>query len=307
MYSRKVYALMVHTFMFTRVPPPCNLNFVMKPVTVIEILEAAHLSKYVESPFPQRGGLFLVASPGALKSTMIEAALSEYPNSLPAADINVNTFMKLRDDLQSNKYATIAFGEFEKLYQRNANTAANIEGVIKACVEEGFVRGPFEDVRMGGVKARVLIIGGMTPTFYSSKYDSWIKSGFARRFLWSMFTVSNPEMILEAIHEWRRIEMDGIPRRFPGMKGIPFNVSDNESRYLMKLVREQPGDATPYVLLKKIFSVLRWKYPKELSRPMEIIKDFAESLSRNGSELTLPNEDSLRPKRKRKKRKAVKK
>jgi hypothetical protein len=262
----------------------------MKPITVIEVIDACHLTKHIESPFPQRGGLMLVAPPGALKSTMIECALQEYPNALPAADINVNTFMKLRDDLQSNKYATIAFGEFEKLYQRNANTAANIEGVIKACVEEGFVRGPFEDVRMGGCKARVLIVGGMTPGFFASKYDSWQKSGFARRFLWCMFSVQNPELILEAIHEWRRIEMNGIPRRYPGMKGIPFDVTDAESRYLMKLVRDQPGDASPYVLLKKIFSVLKWKYPKDPKVPKQIIEDFADSLKRNGTELVIPRE-----------------
>ena len=262
----------------------------MKPYTVIEIIDAVHLTKYIESPFPQRSGLMLVAPPGGLKSTMIETGLDVYPNALSVADINVNTFIKLRDDLQSNKYATIALGEFEKLYQRNASTAANIEGVIKACVEEGFVNGPFEDVRMGGIKARVLIIGGMTPTFYASKYDHWQKSGFARRFLWSKFSISNPELILEAIHEWRRIEMDAIPRRYPGMQGIPFNVSPVESRYLMKLIRDQPGDASPYVLLKKIFCVLKWKYPKDEKKPMETMKDFAESLKRDGTELTIQRE-----------------
>lgn len=233
---------------------------------------------------------------------MIEAALEEYPNSLPAADINVNTFLKLRDDLQSNKYATIAFGEFEKLYQRNQNTAANIEGVIKACVEEGFVNGPFEDVRMGGVKARVLIVGGMTPTFYAQKYDAWQKSGFARRFLWCKFSVKNPEMILEAIHEWKRIEMDGIPRRHPGRSGIPFDVSEKESRWLMKFVREQPGDATPYVLLKKIYSVLKWKYKANPRRVREIFEDFSGSLFRDGTELTIPTEKNGKTKTRKKTR-----
>jgi hypothetical protein len=257
---------------------------------MIEIIDCCHLTKHIESPFPQRGGLMLVAPPGALKNTMIECGLSEYPNALPCGDINVNTFIKLRDDLASGRYATMAFPEYEKLYQRNAATAQNIEGVIKQCVEEGFVRGPFEDVRMGGVRARVLVIGGMTPSFYHSKYDGWQKSGFARRFLWSQFAITNPELILEAIHEWRRIEMNGIVRKFPGMRGIPFDVTEQESRYLMKMVRDQPGDATPFVLLKKIYAVLKWKYAKEPKHPKSIMDDFSDSLLRNGSEMTIPRE-----------------
>ncbi len=230
----------------------------------------------------------LVAPPGALKSTMIECALSEYPNALCLADLNINTLMKMRDDLTSNRFATIGFGEFEKLYQRAQVTSSNIEGTIKMLTEEGFIRASFEDVRISGIKARCFIVGGMTPSFYSQKYDGWIKSGFARRFLWSIFNVSNPEMILEAIHQNQKLEMNGIPRRYPGMKAIPLNVTVSESRYLMKLVKEQPGEATPYATLKKIFAALRWKYQKKKSRPMEIMEDFAPSLTRGGAELILP-------------------
>jgi len=74
------------------------------------------------------------------------------------------------------------------------------------------------------------------------------------------------------------------------MRGIPFNVDEKSSRYLMKLVRDQPGDTSPYILLKKVWSVLRWKYPKEEKKPREIMEDFSESLARNGTELTIEQE-----------------
>lgn len=262
----------------------------MTPLTLIEIIDACHLTKYLlNSPYPQRGGLMLVAPPAALKSTMIEMALSEYGNALSLTDLNVNTLVKLRDDLISNRYATIGFGEFEKLYQRHQTTASNIEGSLKALVEEGFMRASFEDVRMGGLRARVLIVGGMTPQFYSNHYDSWSKSGFARRFLWSLYAVDNPEMITEAIHIWKLLRIaKGFTRRYPGLEGIPFKIEPMESRYLGGLVKEQAGQSTPYVLLKKILSVLKWKYDK--TKAIQIIKDFAPSLSKNGARLILPRE-----------------
>jgi hypothetical protein len=265
----------------------------MTPLTLIEIIDACHLTKHlVNSPFPQRGGLMLVAPPAALKSTLIEETLSQYPNALTVTDLNINTLVKLRDDLISNRYATIAFEEFEKLYQRHSSTASNMEGSIKAMVEQGFNRASFEDVRMGGIKAQVLIIGGMTPQFHSAKYDTWAKNGFARRFLWSIFTVDNPEVIMEAIHEWKRLNLwEGFSRRFPGLAGIPWKIEDSESRYLMSLTKDQPGQSTPYVLLKKVFCVLRWKYDRtDPKRAMRIMKDFAPSLTKNGARLILPRE-----------------
>ena len=66
----------------------------------------------------------LIGPPGALKTTMIEDSYNIYPNALIVADLNINTLMALRQDLVSGRFSTIAFTEFEKLYQRRADTAA---------------------------------------------------------------------------------------------------------------------------------------------------------------------------------------
>lgn len=262
----------------------------METLTMFEILDAFHLTKnLVNSPFPQRGGMMLVAPPSALKSTMISKTLEDYPNALVLTDLNINTLVKLKGDLTSNRYSTLAFGEFEKLYQRHTSTSSNIEGSIKALVEEGFSRASFEDVRMGGLVARTCVIGGLTPDFHDKMYNGWLTSGFSRRFLWVLYGVSNPENLDESIHEWKLLDLaDGFERKYPGLKGIPFNITDTESRYLRTIINDQPGRTTPYVILKKLMSVLKWKHPKNNGRAMEIMRDFAPSLSKNGGMLNLP-------------------
>src|SRR6476646_6884687 len=134
----------------------------MKARSLLEVIDAAHLSYYVESPFPSRGGLMLVGPPGVLKSTFIASGLSDYPSALVLSDLNVQQLVRLRDDLSGGRYTSIGFTEFEKLYQRASSTSENIEGHIKALVEEGFTRASFEDQRMATMSARALVVGAMT-------------------------------------------------------------------------------------------------------------------------------------------------
>lgn len=262
----------------------------VRPQSLLEILDAAHLSQYVTSPYPQRGGIMIVGPPLSLKSTMVESALCEYPNSLILSDINVNTLTQIKDDLASGCYPTIAFPAFEKLYQRNPSTAQNIEGYLMALVEEGFSRASFEDQRMAAIKARTLVIGAMTYSLYQQKYAAWSKSGFLRRFLWCVVKLQDVEKVMEAIHKWELLPLDGINRRTPGNRNIPYNLEMAESTKVRALMREQPpASSTPYVLLKKIACVLKWKYAN--SKPevnyMKILGDFSESLKKQGANIVL--------------------
>jgi hypothetical protein len=249
----------------------------LKPQVIIEILDAAHLTSFIESPFPQRGGIMIVGPPGAFKTTMTQVALLEHPSALFLSDLNINSLMSIRESLVSGRYRTIVFPEYEKLYQRRPDTAANIEGTIKQLVEEGFTRASFEEQDAITYTARVLVIGAMTYSFYSRRLAAWRENGFKRRFLWCGIKLSNPDRVMHAIREWQRIELDGIPRRYPS-RSIPFEVSTGESRTLEKMMEGQ-WEATPYVLIKKILAVLKWKYPKEPSKPMEIIREFSECIN----------------------------
>lgn len=260
------------------------------PVNFIEFLDAAHLSKYVESPYKQRGGIMIVGPPNTLKSTFIDLAMSEHPNALILSDINVNTLTQIKDDLAAGHYPTIAFPAFEKLYQRQKSTSANIEGHMMALVEEGFSRASFEDQRMAAIKARALIIGAIPYSFYQANYTRWNQSGFLRRFLWCVLHLKDNEKIMEAIHQWKLIPFDGINRKIPSNKSIPYSISAEESRYLRKIIKQQPtGNSTPYVLLKKTYCALKWKFAKT-KHPHDykkVMEDVADCFKKEGAEVIL--------------------
>jgi len=254
----------------------------MKKITLLDILDALHLSKHVNSPdaFRERGGLMLTGRPAVFKTTYISNVFSEHYDALIISDINIQTLKRLRDDIRSERYNTLAFTEYEKLYQRRQETASNLEGCIKALVGEGFDKFSFEDSRMSVGKARCAVVGAMTTRFYERKYDDWHDNGFLRRFLWCNIDLHNPQMIINSISAWKPIDFgDYTVKKVPGNKFIELDVTDSENERLLQFLKHQPGQEIPFILLKKILSVLKWKYSKQdPARPMAIIKDFSECL-----------------------------
>lgn len=249
----------------------------MTAQTLVEIIEAAHLTSFItNSPFPQRGALMIVGPPGSMKTTFIRVALTGHPSALFLSDLNINSLMSLRDSLVSGRYSTIAFPEYEKLYQRKADTSANIEGTIKQLIEEGFSRASFEEQDAITSNAKTLVIGAMTYSFYNNMIGKWRESGFKRRILWAGIKLAEPDKIMEAIRKWELIDIGDIIRRYP-TKDIPFDVSDVESRTIEKMLEGQ-WEATPYVLLKKIYAVLKWKHVKEPGKAMKLMKEFSVCL-----------------------------
>jgi hypothetical protein len=244
---------------------------------LIEIIEAAHLTSFVQGPFEQRGGIILVGPPGMLKTNFIETAFQGHPAVLTLSDLNINSLMALRESLISGRYTTIAFPEFEKLYQRKSDTASNVEGTIQQLVENGFTRASFEEQDAITFKARALVVGAITHNFYSKKIGQWRESGFKRRFLWVAITLSDPNEIMHAIRRGELLNLDGIMRKFP-IRPIPFAIEETESKKLEKMLMGQ-WQATPYVLMKKIFCVLKWKYAKEPQHAMKLMEEFSESLN----------------------------
>lgn len=257
----------------------------MKIINLMEVISAAHCTKYIESPFPSRGGLFLIGPPGQLKSTIIKLSLIEYPDTLLLSDLNVSSLSALRESLIGGRYSTLGFGEFEKLYKRNPASASNLEAHLQMMVEEGFDKTSFEDPRMMTMTARVLLIGGITPTCYVKRFLDWQNSGFLRRFLWVSYKLANPEAILKAIHEWKPLDFGKMSFKVPANRNIPFKVAREKSLWLESLLQHQPAKETPLIVLKKIFCVLEWRYGSK--RATEIMKDFSGGLSKSGAEIYL--------------------
>jgi hypothetical protein len=253
--------------------------------TICEIIDAAHSTKYVRSAYDQRGGLLIVAPPGSLKTGIIEYVLDEYPNAFVLSNVNMTSLESFREDMISNRYSTMAFPEFQALYARDQRTAANVEQTIAQLIDEGWRRPSFRDPRAGALKSRMLVVGAMPPTFYENHFNAWQKSGFLRRFIVSMFAVENPELITDAIKENRKLGLNSIRRKAVSAAGIPFNVDAAESNFLHKLLKEQPDDKTPLILMMRIFAVLKWKHG--LPTAKKILLDFAPSLKRDGGNLVL--------------------
>lgn len=260
----------------------------MRASSLIECLSAIHQSKYVGGDYLQRGGAFLVAQPGHLKSTMIRMAIEEYPDALNLNDINITTLTQLKHSIVDGRYSTLGFGEFEKLYQRNPATAENIEGHIKALVEEGLVNPSFIDQRASGMNARCAVLGGVTPSCFQSRFTKWENNGFARRFLWCHYTLMNPEAIVDAIGKWKLINFGKVSVKTPGNKRIPYDITREEDTMIRHSIQSQPSRETPYVIAKKMYCVLKWRHSTRKAR--EIYEDFAVCLQSKGAFLELPKE-----------------
>lgn len=259
----------------------------MKPETLIDVLDAAHLTHLVESPFKQRGGIMLIAPPGQMKTSMMYYSLQGYNDALVMSDVNITTLMNMRTDIISGKFTTLAFPALEKLYARHSSTASNIEATLMALAEEGFTRASFEDQRAPMRPARALILGATFPSCIDKKYSEWIKSGFSRRFIWVNYSIENPKEILQAIHRWQPIKFGKFSRIAIIGDSIPYNLTEMESSVVMDVMKHQ-NEATPIVLMKKIFCVLKYKYDDDTKKVRNIMEEFGESLTKDGTYMQLP-------------------
>lgn len=256
----------------------------MKLDTLVEIISAAHLSHYVDGPFKERGGIMFVAPPGSFKSAIVKT-LDLYPNALVNSDLTIKQGANLREDIASNKLLSLGFPAYEKLYQRHSAVASNIEGFVLGLTGEGFTNTNWEPARMIQRSAQALVVGAMTPSFYVKHYEEWIESGFARRFIWSHYVLGDPMIVARAIKAWERIDLSNsqFSARLPVGRSIKYNVTPHEDDILFRILKFQPGHDIAYSLLKKILCALKWKFPSESPRPMQLVKDFGESLGKNGS------------------------
>lgn len=229
----------------------------------------------------------LVAPPAALKTSVLEF-LSEYPSVMLLSDINVQTLTKLRGDISSEQISLLGFVEMEKIYQRHASVASNVEGHLKSFVDEGFRHASFEDQRTPIMPARCSIVGCMTPTFYNKKITQWFDDGFARRFVWCHYRLDNPELILDAIKRWSLLELDGdFTYRVPTNRRIKFSLEEKDLQLLDRMLRFHKNRETPLILMSKIACALRWKYDKQPDKWLDILKDFAPSLGKEGAIVTI--------------------
>lgn len=261
----------------------------MRVESLVEFLDAAANTRYVNDAFKERGGIMIVGPPGTFKTTAIETAMDSHSDAIICSDLNVHQWTKMKDDFACGRYTTLAFPEFEKIYQRHPGTAANLEGIVKGLVGEGFSMGPGGDPRMPRVKSRALVVGGITTDCFERHYEAWNKNGFLRRFLWLVVAVENPEEIIKAIRRNKLIDFGKVSIR-PTNRQIDVELPNQQLLQLERMMKEQPGlFGTGYVLIKKITKFLYWKYSNgDMHKVHEILNDIRSSLSKDGDRIILP-------------------
>lgn len=259
----------------------------------IEMLSAAHLSHRVASPFEERGGLMLVGPPGTMKSSFLGELDTQYHDALTLTDLNAKSLVQLRDRIAAGSINTLVFPEYGKIYERKDDTAMNLEGAIRALVQEGFTAAAFENSGINRLHARAMVIGALTPTTQSNRSQGWEESGFSRRFLWVLYRLENPDLLEESILEWRRLRVRApVLPQLPSMnEKIPNNTTRSDREVLRRLVKYQPGgSATQHLqLLTKMLAVLQWWYDLTGNprNPLEVMESFGVLLGKGGGLIDL--------------------
>lgn len=266
----------------------------------IEVICALHLGRLVDAPFQGYGGLMVVGPPGVLKTTFVAVLDQHYQDALMLSDINTRQLVKYRDQIAQGRIRTLVVPELAKLYERKSETAANLEGTLRALADEGFAAASFEDSRINRLKARCMVIGALTPSLVSMHFERWEASGFNRRFLWSTIALRDPDILERASVNWNlidfRVEHVPLPPLISGEK-IPNITTAQERQHLRVLCKRQPGGdhALQIQLLVRALAVLRWWYRERGIRrdPVGVMERFALSLGKDGALIDI--EEPSRP------------
>jgi len=274
----------------------------VKIETLFDVVCAGHLTTLVDTQWKERGGLALVAPAGHLKTSIL-SALSVYRDVAVCSDMNTQQLAQMRDQISGGGIQTLAILDMQKIYERHAATASNVEGNIRSLVEEGFNHASFENASMNRLKARAVVMFGTTTKHYEAAWPGWVDTGFARRFLWCLYRMERPDELLEAVERWQKLEFGCIPLLQPRSGTIPFLLTEADRRVIRGLmVHQKISGTTPFQFLCKIAAVLQWHYKRtRRGKWQTTLRDFAECLGPQGALLTLPKQAGKARKSKRRK------
>jgi hypothetical protein len=255
----------------------------MKLESVLQFCYAAHWSIDVRTPFTTRSGILLIAQPDCLKTTIVTSTLNNTPKALCYSDLTLQQLVKLRAVIAGSTCTTLGFFELEKLYARNADTASNVEGVIKAMVEEGFSHAAFEDKRVWVPTARCLVIAATLQSLYSKRFASWEESGFLRRFVQIKYSLHDRSKLHRAQKNNQLFQFPKV--NYPGPRtSLPMSVTSAEHEFLLEL-GPQMASGTRMLLMRRVLTILKWKHGSK--KALAILNDMSDALSEDGGELIL--------------------
>jgi hypothetical protein len=257
-----------------------------------EVIHAAYRTNRVLSHFPERGGIMFVAPAGHLKTTILQRLEGLEGVSL-ISDLTSKGLVAARDAINNGKVHAFCFLDMQKLYERNQDTAENIMGNLRALVAEGFTTAAYEEQQSNPMvqKARALVMGALIPSLFQKKFATWQRDGMSRRFLFSHFSLENPMALQRAAFDGRPIELSDAYISMPSTTMLDVvKLEPCEIAFLEDVLAWQT-DTINIHLMKKILTVLKWKYTRLEGDPLEpyrILWDFGKTLRNADTKVLLP-------------------
>lgn len=234
----------------------------------------------------------MVGPPGVLKTTCVEFLDNSFPDALILSDVNVQSLTKIKERFTSGSIRTLVLPELGKIYQRHAATASNVEGTLQALAGEGFHSASFEDATISRLKARATVVGAMTGDTREKHASDWQASGFARRFLWALITLQDPDALDRAVIDGNLLDIAiAEAPRIPAGGVIPNYTTRDERAMIAGWCKYQPTPHTVQIsLLIKVWAVLKW-WTRQQRRSETVawkqLHRISAAFGKNGVELTL--------------------
>ena len=264
--------------------------------TLVEGICAIHLASYVAAPYKDRGGLMLVGPPGVLKTTLLDVLDDNYHNALSISNAFMGTMAKLQSAFYNGQIRSLCFPDLQSIYAGDPRTSARIEQMMMQLAGEATrTIGGGEDSRFAKFKGYCTIFACMTDTFYAGHANKWEGSGFLRRFLWSSYTLDDPEILMRAITQWTRADLGSyrIPE-IPTNVYIKDTLSISERKEVYTWLRHQPvPHEIQLQVMCKAVCALRWHYSQTGYKKdaMLTMHEFAETLQRDAALLVIPEQE----------------
>jgi hypothetical protein len=260
----------------------------MKLTTIASVIEALYFSNLLDSAGKSRGGLMLVAEPESLKSEMLKV-LKPRTGVCYQDDLNVAKITRLRPLIATGHIGSLVLPEFQKIFERREDTAANTLGHLRSFVHDGIYESAHDEMYTISEPATCTLFGALTPTCFNKFIQSWTANGFARRVLWCHYRINaeEKEIIREAIRLNVRVELfSTMPFMVPIGTNIPSTATLAERAKIDALMWEHvelvkvPHRVEITRLMYWIYDVLKWEKAKKVIKadPMELCADFIPSL-----------------------------
>lgn len=253
----------------------------MHITALIDFVCAVHLTSYVRTEWEARGGVMLVSRAEGMKTSVLSVLEHYHPSALVMSDITTKGLSRIKDDVAGGMTNSLVFLDLQKLYERHAATASNLEGALRALSDEGFSSLAFESQEIAKLKARACVIGALTPRLAEVRSEAWKDNGFLRRYIWLTYRLANPQKLYEAVVEHRRLDIGKGVIPVPRSGSIPYTVTHPEALELRKIFRYQHG-VIPLQIGMKAFAVLKWHYSPQSEKAMDLMRSLEPLLGREG-------------------------